>query len=107
MQSEIVAKVTEEPTAKRPTLYMRMASQRTTWEDGSHEYESGCISENKPTPDSFELLITIPGELESARIARIEQARDKVIRLAGDCAGTYAPLRDALQALAAVGKEGK
>jgi len=103
MQSEIVAKVIEPPSVKRPTRYVAM-------------FQSGCFAVGS-TLDTAEAaakygdptctIVKIPGTDESASLARIEQARDKVIQLAGDCAGTYAPLRDALQALAAVEGEGK
>jgi hypothetical protein len=112
MQSEIVAKVIEPPSVKRPTRYVAM-------------FQSGCFAVGS-TLDTAEAaakygdptctIVKIPGTDELANLTRIEQARQAVIDAAkrlsqadspDDGAKATRDIDEALQALAAAGKEGK
>lgn len=107
MADPIIATVTEPPRTPRPTLCIALMESRCG--------ACGWIVFGDPTTNTLTAYqtpltkVTIPGTLESERAARIEKARQDVIRLAGACAGTYAPLaplRAALAALTAAESEG-
>ncbi len=82
LPTAVVAFVTEPVRVPRPTLYLAVFTERTDFDDGSHEYESGHVSESEPTLVPGEMLVTIPGELEAQRAAKIEAAREAVIQAA-------------------------
>lgn len=87
---EITARVEEVKREPRPTLEAAVYfSDSCRWIVTNGMYDS----------KSVRAIVTIPGELELARAAAIEKATAKVVSLARDVQGTYAPIRMALEAL--------
>jgi len=110
MTTPVIARVREAERPKRPTLYIAMQDQFQRGEGDFRRTSHAFVAPLKPS--STELLIEVPGELESARSTAIAAAKDAVVEAAKNytSANGKANLADiaiALATLAAAEGEGR